>query len=73
MHVLPTLWTLLNLIKGNSSSSHSGSSLNAAVARLVQSLYEQMGETLIDRAANNSNVPARNLELLKDLASKPAM
>jgi hypothetical protein len=31
-----------------------------------------MGETLIERAANNSNVPARNLELLKSLASEPA-
>ena len=51
LHVLPTLWSLLNSVKGNSSSS-GASSLNAAVTKIVQSVYEQMGEQLIDRASN---------------------
>lgn len=71
LHVLPTLWGLLNIVKGSSVSQGSGS-LNASVARLVQSLYEQMGETLIERASNNSHVPARNLELLRNLTGETA-
>jgi hypothetical protein len=70
LHVLPAMWSLLNLIKG-SSSTHGSSTLNSAVARLVQNLYEQMGEMLFERAANNSNVSAKNLELLQDLAFRP--
>ena len=49
--------------------SQGSGSLNASVARLVQSLYEQMGEQLIERASNNSHVPARNLELLRSLTT----
>jgi hypothetical protein len=30
-----------------------------------------MGDTLFERAANNSNVPVKNLELLQELAFKP--
>ena len=67
LHVLPTLWSLLNIVKGSSVYQGSSGSLSTAVARLVQSLYEQMGEMLIDRAAVNSQVPARNLEILKNL------
>ncbi len=66
LHVLPALWSLLNSVKGNSTSS-GVSSLNAAITKLVQSVYEQMGEQLIDRAANSSSVSSRNLELLKEL------
>jgi hypothetical protein len=66
LHVLPTLWSLLNSMKGNSSSS-SGTPLNHSVTKLIQNLYEQMGEQLIDRAANSSSVSSRNLELLREL------
>ncbi len=69
LHVLPTLWGLLNVVKGSSVSQGSGS-LNASVARLVQSLYEQMGDVLIERASSNSHVPARNLELLRNLTTE---
>ena len=69
LHVLPTLWSLLNQVKGNSTNFNSSSSLNAAITRLVQNLYEQMGEQLIDRASNSSAVSGRNLELLKELVS----
>ncbi len=69
LHVLPTLWSLLNQVKGNSTNFNSSSSLNAAITRLVQNLFEQMGEQLIDRASNSSAVSGRNLELLKELVS----
>ncbi len=67
LHVLPTIWSLLNSIKGNN-----GSALTASFIRLAQTLYEQMGELFIERAANSSSVPARNLELLKELLNAPA-
>ena len=65
LHVLPTLWSLLNSIKGNSSSS--GTPLNHSITKLIQNLYEQMGEQLIERASNSSSVSSRNLELLREL------
>lgn len=68
LHVLPTLWSLLNSVKGNVTSSNgSGSQLNAAITKLVQNLAEQMQEQLVERAANSSSVSQRNLELLKEL------
>jgi hypothetical protein len=67
LHVLPAIWSLLNTVKGNN-----GSALNASFIRLVQALYEQMGDVFIERASNSSSVPARNLELLKELISSPA-
>lgn len=73
LHVLPLLWLLLNQIKGGNSSSttNGSSSLNVAVTRLIQSVYEQMGEYLLEKASNSSSVSARNLELLKDLITTP--
>lgn len=70
LHVLPTLWILLNSMKGNSGTS-GPNSLNSSVTKLVQNLYEQMGENLVDRAANSSAVSSRNLDLLKDLIVNP--
>lgn len=78
--MLPALWQLLNIIKGGGagvttmggSGGGSGANiLNVAVSKLVKSLYEQMGEQLVDKAANSSSVPARNLELLKELIANP--
>lgn len=66
LHILPTLWMLLNSIKGNTLMS-SGTSLNGSVQKLAVNLFEQMGEQLIERASNSSSVSARNLELLKEL------
>ena len=66
LHVLPTLWSLLNSIKGNTLIS-SSTSLNGSVQKLALNLFEQMGDQLIERASNSSNVSARNLELLKEL------
>lgn len=66
LHVLPAVWSLLNTVKGNS-----GSALTASVIKLVQYLYEQMGDTFIEKASASSNVPARNLDLLKELLSTP--
>jgi hypothetical protein len=66
LHVLPCLWVLLNSVKGHATSSGSGM-MNSAIARLVNNLYEQMGDQLIDRAASSSNVSTRNLELLKEM------
>jgi hypothetical protein len=68
LHVLPCLWVLLNSAKGHAASMGAGP-LNNSIARLVGALYEQMGEQLIDRAANSSNVSTRNLELLKEMLS----
>lgn len=70
LHVLPTVWVLLNSIKGSTTSS-GANSLNASITKLVQSLYEQMGDQLIERASNSSAVPARNLEILKELIANP--
>lgn len=67
---MPALWILLNTIKGSSSSFGSGT-LNQSVTRLAQALYEHMGDYLVDRASNNSNVSARNLELLRDILTRP--
>jgi hypothetical protein len=69
LHVLPTLWSLLNQVKGTSTNFNSSSSMNSAITRLIQNLYEQMGEQLIERASNSSAVSGRNLELLKELVS----
>ena len=64
--MLPCLWVLLNSVKGNATSSGLGM-MNNAISKLVNNLFEQMGEQLIDRAANSSNVTSRNLELLKEM------
>jgi hypothetical protein len=69
LHVLPAVWSLLNLVKGSSLTPGSGT-LNSAVSKLVQNLHEHMGDVLFDRAASNSNVSANNLELLQDLTIK---
>jgi hypothetical protein len=37
--------------------------------KLVKMLYEQMGEQLVEKASNNSNVSSRNLEILRELIS----
>ncbi|CAF0703596.1 unnamed protein product [Brachionus calyciflorus] len=66
MHILPALWQLLNSVKGNTTSS-GVNSLNGSISSLVLSLYEQMGEQLIDKASNSSSVSSRNLELLKQM------
>ena len=63
--MLPLLWSLLNSIKGNTVTN--GTSLNGSVQKLAVNLFDQMGEQLIERASNSSSVPARNLELLKEL------
>jgi hypothetical protein len=68
LHVLPCLWILLNSVKGNTNATNSGASfLNSAVQKLAINMYEQMGEQLIEKATNNSNVTNRNLELLKEM------
>lgn len=66
LHVLPAVWSLLNNIKGNI-----GNALTASVVKLVQNLYEQMGDNLIDKASASSSVPTRNLDLLKQLLNAP--
>ncbi|RMZ95708.1 hypothetical protein BpHYR1_050751 [Brachionus plicatilis] len=66
MHILPALWQILNLVKGNTMSAGINS-LNFSITKLVMSLYEQMGEQLIEKASNNSSVSTRNLETLKQI------
>ena len=66
LHILPALWQLLNSIKGNTMSA-GVNSMNFSITKLVISLYEQMGELLIEKASNNSSVSARNLETLKQI------
>ena len=65
LHVLPTLWSLLNSVKGNVSATNAGS-LNGAIQKLSQNLYQQMGDNLIEKASNSSSVSKRNLEILKE-------
>ncbi len=69
LHIIPTLWILLNSIKGNLTSNGGSSSLNNSIMKLVKMLYEQMGEQLVEKASNNSNVSSRNLEILRELIS----
>ena len=64
---MPTLWSLLNSIKGNTTIVSSGTSLNGSVQKLAVNHFDQMGEQLIEKASNSSSVPSRNLELLKEL------
>lgn len=66
LHILPALWQLLNSVKGNTLSA-GVNSMNFSITKLVMSLYEQMGEQLIEKASNNSSVSARNLETLKQI------
>lgn len=66
MHILPALWQLLNLVKGSTMSA-GVNSLNFSITRLVMSLYEQMGDQLIEKASSNSSVSTRNLETLKQI------
>lgn len=65
LHVLPAVWSLLGTVKGNH-----GTVLSGALTRLVQNLYDHMGETLIEKAASSSSVPAANLQLLKELLNR---
>jgi hypothetical protein len=66
LHVLPCVWALLASVKGNS-----GSTLTAAFVRLAQNLYEHMGESLVEKAAASSSVPAASLQLLKEFLHAP--
>lgn len=74
IHLLPTYWKLLALLRGQNStaitSSAGGSnSLNTSIHVLTTALYAQYGSVLIDKASSSSMVTPKNLQMLKDLCA----
>jgi hypothetical protein len=74
IHLLPTYWKLLALLRGQNSISISSSaggsnSLNASIHVLTTALYTELGSVLIDRASSSSSVTPKNLQLLRELCT----
>jgi hypothetical protein len=65
LHVLPLLWHLLSMSSGTGAGS--SGNLRTATNKLVNSLYLQMGQGLVETASTNTNVTPRALQLLQDL------
>ena len=74
IHLLPTYWKLLALLRGQNStaitSSAGGSnSLNSSIHVLTTALYAEFGSTLLDRASSSSMVTPKNLQMLRELCT----
>ena len=74
IHLLPTYWKLLSLLRGqnptNISSSAGGiNSLNSSIHELTIALYTELGPILIDKASSSSLVTPQNLQLLRELCT----
>ena len=74
IHLLPTYWKLLALLRGQtsmaiSSSAGGSNSLNASIHVLTTALYTELGSVLIDRASVSSSVTPKNLQLLRELCT----
>ncbi|CAF4120307.1 unnamed protein product, partial [Rotaria sp. Silwood2] len=74
IHLLPTYWKLLSLLRGQNStaiaSSASGSnSLNSSIHVLTTALYIELGSLLIEKASSSSLVTPQNLQLLRELCT----
>ncbi|UJR15557.1 hypothetical protein I4U23_002496 [Adineta vaga] len=74
IHLLPTYWKLLSLLRGQNSttitSSTGGSNnLNSSVHVITTALYTELGSTLIERASSSSSVAPKYLQLLRELCS----
>ena len=74
IHLLPTYWKLLSLLRGQNSTTITSSAggannLNSSVHVITTALYTELGTTLIDRASSSSLVTPKNLQLLRELCS----
>ncbi|CAF4820808.1 unnamed protein product [Rotaria sp. Silwood1] len=74
IHLLPTYWKLLSLLRGQNSTtistSASGSnSLNSSIHVLTMALYTELGSVLIEKASSSSLVTPQNLQLLRELCT----
>ena len=74
IHLLPTYWKLLSLLRGQNSTTITSSAggannLNSSVHVITTALYTELGTTLIDRASSSSSVTPKNLQLLRELCS----
>jgi len=74
IHLLPTYWKLLSLLRGQNSTAISSSaggsnSLNSSIHVLTVTLYNELGASLIDRASTSSLVTPKNLQLLRELCT----
>ncbi|CAF1150733.1 unnamed protein product [Rotaria sordida] len=74
IHLLPTYWKLLSLLRGQNStaisSSASGSnSLNSSIHVLTMALYTELGSILIEKASSSSLVTPQNLQVLRELCT----
>ncbi|XP_041469429.1 TOG array regulator of axonemal microtubules protein 1-like isoform X1 [Lytechinus variegatus] len=63
-NVLPVLWYLLGNMTGSGAVPGGSGNLRSATGVLANSLYEQMGEVLLQHA---HNLPPRNVKTLKEL------
>ena len=71
LHVLPLLWTLLASAPGSGATPGASSAMRTAMTSLVNSLYSQMGPSLVDHASNNSSVTPRMHQTLQDMLDNP--
>jgi hypothetical protein len=74
IHLLPTFWKLLSLLRGQNStvifSSVGGANtLNSSIHTLAQALYIEPGDVLLDKAGASSAVTPANLQSLREICS----
>ncbi len=74
IHLLPTYWKLLALLRGqnstaNTSSAGGSNSLNSSIHILTTALYTELGSVLLDKASSSSMVTPKNLQILRELCT----
>ncbi|CAF0770441.1 unnamed protein product [Didymodactylos carnosus] len=81
IHLLPTYWKLLALLRGQSSSTLNNANttmttssagvgnLNSSIHILTTALYTELGSVLIEKANASSAVAPKNVQLLRELCT----
>ncbi|XP_074645320.1 TOG array regulator of axonemal microtubules protein 1-like isoform X2 [Tubulanus polymorphus] len=70
-HVFPLVWSLLGSATGSGAVHGATGNIHKATAKLVNSLYAQMGQSFLDHASSNPNITGRNLKQLQDMIDNP--
>lgn len=70
LHVLPLLWHLLGATNSSGAVQGGSSSIRTATATLVNSLHNQMGGALLEKATTDPNVTPRHLQLLQEMVER---
>ncbi|XP_078314786.1 TOG array regulator of axonemal microtubules protein 1-like isoform X3 [Crassostrea virginica] len=70
LHVLPLLWHLLGATNSSGAVQGGSSSIRTATATLVNSLHNQMGGALLEKATTDPNVTPRHLQLLQEMIER---